>query len=67
MLRYLMPYLVAALVIAVAAGVGYGAGELGVPAVYALGFVATLIAGAGYVRWDSLQRHQRHQRSPGGP
>lgn len=31
MLRHLMPYIVAAFVIAVAAGVGYGAGELGVP------------------------------------
>lgn len=59
MLRYLMPYLIAALVIAVTAGVGYGAGELGVPVVYGLGFAATLIAGAGYARWDSLHHHQR--------
>jgi hypothetical protein len=55
MLRYMSPYLILAAAVTIAAGVGYGTDTFGVPITYALLFAATLIAGAGYVRWDERQ------------
>lgn len=55
MLRFLTPYLIVAAVFTVVAGAAYGAGAIGVPSMYALLLVATLIAGTGYVRWDGRQ------------
>jgi hypothetical protein len=56
MLRHLTPYLALAAVIAGIGAVAYAVGATGSIAVYAAGLLATLIAGAGYARWDN-QRH----------
>jgi hypothetical protein len=59
MLRAMIPYLIVATAVTIAAGVGYGTGGFGVPITYALLFAATLIASAGYIRWDERQ-HPHH-------
>jgi len=56
MVRYLAPSRALACVIVVVGGIGYGAGEIGVPGAYGAAFLATLLAGAGYARWDA-RRH----------
>jgi hypothetical protein len=55
MLRFLTPYLIVAAIFTIIAGAAYGAGAIGVPLMYALLFAATLIADAGYTRWDERQ------------
>lgn len=59
MLRYMTPYLLLAALLVIAGGVGYGTGSIGVLGAYTAGFAATLIAGAGYARWDQRQ-HPGH-------
>jgi hypothetical protein len=56
MLRELSSYLLLALTIGAAGGAAYGAGLIGVPAVYATILAAVLAGLIGYVRWDA--RHQ---------
>ncbi len=62
MLRYLVPHLSVAVLLAIIAGAGYGADLIGV-----LGFYACLLAGgvtviAGGARWEQRQlpRRTRH-------
>jgi hypothetical protein len=52
MLRDLTPYLVVSVLISGAGGGLYGAAVIGVPAVYGLIAVASVISLIGYVRWD---------------
>jgi hypothetical protein len=52
MLRFMAPYLIPAMALAMLAGGLYGDGVIGVPATYGLGILACLIAGVGYLRWD---------------
>jgi hypothetical protein len=59
MLRYLVPYLVVASLLVVAGGIAYGAGIIGPLGAYAAAFAATLVAGAGYVRWDRRRQPPR--------
>jgi hypothetical protein len=56
MLRELSSYLVLALAIGAAGGAAYGAGLIGVLAVYATILAAVCVGLIGYVRWD--ERHQ---------
>ena len=56
MLRYLAPYLALACVVVVIGGVAYGTAAIGVLGAYGAAFLATLIAGVGYARWDA-RRH----------
>jgi hypothetical protein len=55
MLRSLAPYLAVALALPAAGGAGYGSGALGVPLLYLVIIVASVVALVGYVRWD--ERH----------
>jgi hypothetical protein len=55
MLRALVPYLIVGSVISGGAGAVYGAGGIGVPALYAALLLAGLVALVGYARWD--ERH----------
>jgi hypothetical protein len=59
MLRFMAPYLVVASVAAMAAGAAYGEGWIDVPILYAIAFAATMLAGAGYARWDERQHPPR--------
>jgi hypothetical protein len=56
MLRGLSSYLLLALAIGAAGGAAYGAGLIGVLAVYGTILAAVLVGLIGYVRWD--ERHQ---------
>ena len=55
MFRYLTPYLIVAAAVTIAAGVAYGTGAIDPPALYALLILGTVIANAGYMRWDERQ------------
>jgi hypothetical protein len=55
MLRRLAPNHAGACALAAAGGAAYGAGGLGVPLLYLVIIVASLIALVGYARWD--ERH----------
>jgi hypothetical protein len=59
MLRFMTPYLAVALAIAMIGGAGYGSGAVSAPVTYLTVFIATLIACAGYVRWDQ-HHHPSH-------
>jgi hypothetical protein len=52
MLRSVAPYHAVALILAAAGGAAYGAGAIGVPALYLVVLVAGVVAMVGYVRWD---------------
>ena len=52
MIWALLPYLIPSCVLSAAAGGLYGAGVFGVPAVYGLIIVASVISLVGYLRWD---------------
>jgi hypothetical protein len=59
MLHYLAPYLVLAGLVVLIGGIAYGGGAVGAPGAYGAAFLATLIAGAGYARWDARQHSHR--------
>ena len=59
MIRFLAPYVVVAAVIDIAAAALYGAGSINAAALYGVMFVAIVVAGAGYVRWDERQHPHR--------
>jgi hypothetical protein len=59
MLRFMTPYLLLASLFVIVGGIGYGSGALDVLGAYAAVFLATIIAGAGYARWDERQ-HPHH-------
>ena len=40
--------------------VAAGAGSISAPVVYGAAFLATLVAGAGYVHWDERQHPHEH-------
>ena len=52
MLRELAPYLVVSVLISAVGGGLYGAAVIGVPALYGLILVASVISLIGYARWD---------------
>ena len=53
------PYIVLSTLATIVAGVAYGSGWIDVPIFYAIMFPATILAGAGYARWDAKQRPPR--------
>ena len=61
MVRFLLPYLIAAFVVLVIGASLYASEATGVLGAYATGLVAILVSGAGYARWDE------RQHGPGAP
>jgi len=60
MLRFMTPYLLLATVLTVVGGAAYGSGSISVPVLYGIAFVAVLVGGIGYARWDAIRHpHQR--------
>ena len=55
MIRATAPYLVVSLLLSAVAGGLYGAGLIGILAIYAVLIVASVVSLVGYVRWD--ERH----------
>ena len=62
MVRFLLPYLIVAVFVLVLGAGLYASGVTGVLGAYATGFAATLISGAGYVRWDERQHRPGTRR-----
>ncbi len=62
MLRYLAPHLTVAVLLAIVAGVGYGADLIGVLGFYGCLLAAGVTVIAGGARWEQRQlpRHHRH-------
>jgi hypothetical protein len=52
MLRFLAPYMLPALALAMLAGGLYGASVIDAAGVYGIAIVALAISGVGLVRWD---------------
>jgi hypothetical protein len=55
MVRFLLPYLIVALVVLVAGAALYANEATGVLGAYATGLAAILVAGVGYARWEERQ------------
>lgn len=55
MIRALLPYLLASLILGATAGGAYGAGLIEVPALYGVMAIAIIVSLVGHVRWD--ERH----------
>lgn len=56
MVRFLLPYLIAACAVIVVGAALYASEATGVLGAYATGAAALLVSGVGYVRWDE-RRH----------
>lgn len=59
MLRFLAPYLIIGFAIPGGGAAAYGAGAIGVPALYALILVSAAVTGVGFIRWDERQHPQQ--------